>query len=157
MNCGDNVIHHISMHSEPLKKKVCVSILKNCGSTQCLLPGCSSCVSRTLWNCSDRNVPLRMTQTLFLIRICFYLLKFFLPSFCDGFFDYPAFLSLWLTRLSAMNCSVLITDQSFEQKVIGREQTSAAFLSIYTGKTQESISRPANTRLLTNLFWFILW
>lgn len=76
-----------------------------------------------------------------------------------GSFDYPAFLSLWLTRLSAMNCSALITDQPFELKVIGWEQTSATFLSIYTGRTQESISRPAtaNTRLLTNLLWFILW
>ncbi len=51
--------------------------------SQCLLPGHPSCVSRTLRSCSERNVPLRMTQTLFLIRTVFYLLKFFLPSFCE--------------------------------------------------------------------------
>lgn len=43
----------------------------------------ASCVSRTLRSCSDRNVPLRTTRTLFLIRVCFYLLKFFLPSLCE--------------------------------------------------------------------------
>lgn len=36
-----------------------------------------------------------------------------------GSFDYPAFLSLWLTRLSAMKCSALIADQPFELKVTG--------------------------------------
>ncbi|KAL1270254.1 hypothetical protein QQF64_032543 [Cirrhinus molitorella] len=32
-----------------------------------------------------------------------------------------------------MNCGGLIPDQPFELKVTGREQTSAAFLSIYAG------------------------